>query len=67
MTFYLSIENLAETHSVSRGILPFIIKEFIKLDPSFFGLSNLMTMAKLIHWDSTKMIFLTAGAEEEKD
>ena len=63
VTFYFSKANAQEARGVARG-LPLFIRDFFKLDPSFFCSSESLTIALEGFWDYSKRIFLTA---EEKD
>ena len=66
VTFYYSRANVKEGRSCAQA-LPALIRDELKLEPSFFCNSELIAEVKSGHWEASKRFFQTAEEKEESD
>ena len=66
VTFYFSKANVEEARGVARG-LPLFIRDYFKLDSSFFCSSEDLTAALEGHWEYINRTFLTVEEKEEDE
>jgi len=66
VTFYYSRANVKEGRSCAQA-LPALIRDELKLEPSFFCNSELIAEVKAGHWEASKRFFQTAEEKEESD
>ena len=62
--FYFSKANAEEARSVANA-LPLFIRDYFKLEPSFFCSSDCLAEALAGDWDPVKRVFLTLEEKEE--